>query len=120
MAEAPGTGSDQNSAAIFLTSQTAGTLVRVEDSDGNLIAAFKPAKAFSSVVISSPELVKGEEYTVILGGTATGTAEDGYYAEGSFSGGTEAVSFTISGAVTQASQSGAQTGGMGGQGGGRK
>lgn len=120
MAEAPGTGSAQNSAAVFLTSQSAGTLVRVEDSDGNVIAAFKPAKAYSSVVVSSTELVKGEEYTVILGGTATGTEADGYYADGPFSGGTEAVSFTVSGAVTQASQSGAQTGGMGGQGGGRK
>jgi hypothetical protein len=120
MAESPGTGSAQNSAAVFLTSQTAGTLVRVEDPDGNVIAAFEPAKAYSSVVISSSELVKGDEYTVILGGTATGTETDGYYSDGTFSGGTEAVSFTVSGAVTQASQSGAQTGGMGGQGGGRK
>ena len=118
MAQGPSASSTELSAQIFLTNQTAGTLVRVEAEDGTVIAAFRPAKAFSSLVMASPELVSGETYHVYVGGNSTGEEADGLVTGGEVTGGTEAVSFEISGSVTQAVQEGASAGG--GMGGGMK
>jgi hypothetical protein len=114
MAQGPSASSTELSAQIFLTNQTAGTLVRVEAEDGTVIAAFRPAKVFSSLVLASPEFVSGETYHVYVGGSSTGEETGGLVACGEASGGTEAVSFEISGSVTQAVQEGASAGGMGG------
>lgn len=38
---------------------------------------FKPGKNFQSLAFSSPNLVRGTTYNVLLGGSATGT--DGVY-----------------------------------------
>ncbi|MZQ97131.1 MAG: carbohydrate-binding domain-containing protein [Acidaminobacter sp.] len=114
MAQGPSASSTELSALIFLTNQTAGTLVRVEAEDGTVIAVFRPAKAFSSLVIASPEFVSGETYHAYVGGSSTGEEADGLVTGGEVTGGTEAVSFEISGSVTQAVQEGASAGGMGG------
>lgn len=118
MVQGPSASSTELSAQIFLTSQASGTLVRVEAEDGSVIAAFRPAKAFSSLVVASPELVSGETYHVYVGGSSTGEEADGLVTGGEATGGTEAVSFEISGSVTQAVQEGASAGG--GMGGGMK
>lgn len=114
MAQGPSASSTELSAQIFLTSQAAGTLVRVEAEDGTVVAAFRPAKAFSSLVVASPEFVSSETYHVYVGGSSTGEEADGLVTGGEATGGTEAVSFEISGSVTQAVQEGASAGGMGG------
>ncbi|NQX46425.1 carbohydrate-binding domain-containing protein [Paenibacillus tritici] len=120
MAQAPGGDSSQHSVSIsFTETQQAGTMVHLEDADGNPVLTFTPAKSFQTVVLSAPELKDGK-YTVYTGGSSTGTAADGLYTGGAYSAGTEFVSFDITSAVTWVNESGVTTGGsgMGGPGGG--
>jgi len=124
MVQASSDTSEQN--GILMTypeTQSAGTLIHLEDSDGNTIATFAPEKEYSSVYISSPDLAKDSSYTLYSGGTSTGTETNGLYTDGEYSGGTKVVEFTISDVVTWLNESGvteAQSGmgGMGGRGGG--
>ncbi|MDO3409848.1 carbohydrate-binding domain-containing protein [Saccharibacillus sp. CPCC 101409] len=123
MAQAPSTASSQRSLGItFATSLAAGTLVHVEDSSGNNVLTFAPAKSFSSVVVSSSALKAGETYTVSTGGKSTGTNFDGLYTGGTYSGGTAYTTFEFSDseATTWVNASGVTTApsGMGGMGGG--
>lgn len=123
MVQASSDTSEQN--GILMTypeTQSAGTLIHLEDSEGNTIATFAPEKEYSSVYISSPDLVKDSSYTLYSGGTSTGTETNGLYTDGEYSGGTKVVEFTISDVVTWLNESGvteAQSGmgGMGGRGG---
>ncbi|MFD1953209.1 carbohydrate-binding domain-containing protein [Paenibacillus thailandensis] len=121
MAQAPSTDSGQSSIAMtYPETQATGTIVRLEDASGNAIATFAPSKDYSMIVISSPELKQGESYTLYSGGTSTGTAKDGLYTDGEYSGGTKVVGFELSSATTWLNESGvteAQTGrGFGGGG----
>jgi hypothetical protein len=107
MAEAPSESSTQYSVMYnFTAQQAAGTIVHIEAQDGTEILTFAAAKAYRSVVLSSPELENGSTYVVYTGGSSTGTASDGLYAGGTYSGGTEVASLTISGMVTRAGASG--------------
>lgn len=74
-------------AMTFSQTQKAGTLVHLEDKAGNEILTFAPTKNFQNVVISSPKLKKGS-YNLYTGGTSTGSAKDGLYTDGKYSGGT--------------------------------
>jgi len=70
MAQGPSEQSAQN--AIVMTypeTQTAGTLVHLEDSTGKTIATFAPTKDYQTFVFSSPELKKDAAYTLYSGGT---------------------------------------------------
>ncbi|WP_158630196.1 carbohydrate-binding domain-containing protein [Cohnella sp. AR92] len=123
---AQSTSEDSSQSAFIMTyssTQTAGTLVHVEDSQGNTIATFAPAKDYTSFVISSPDLKQGETYTIYSGGTSNGTATNGLYADGAYSGGTKVVEFKLESVSAWINESGvttANTGhGMGG-GGGRR
>lgn len=118
MAEAPSSSSTQNSVKIYLANQSANTIVHIVSSDGKEVVTFAPSKQYSSVVVSSSKFEKGKTYKVYVGGSSTSTATDGVYAEGTYSKGTEAGSFTISGTVTEMTQDGASnTGNMRGPGG---
>lgn len=122
MAQAPSDTSSQYSIIMnFSQTQATGTLVHLEDSEGNTIATFAPSKDYQSVVITSPEIKNGGTYTLYSGGTSTGTNTDGLYADGEYKDGTEVVSFTTSSSVTWLNESGvteAQSGhGMPGGGG---
>lgn len=127
MAQAPSDSSTQNSIAMtFPQTQSAGTLVSIQDSKGNSIATFAPAKEYQTVVISSPDLKKGESYTLYSGGKSTASGADGLYKDGKYEGGTKLVSFEISNSVTWLNESGVTTGkssmpggGFGGKGGQR-
>ena len=114
MAQAPGTTSTQYSVKITLPAlQPAGTMIHIAGEDGTGILAFVPAKAYQSVVVSTPGLKMGETYTVYIGGTSTGTVTDGLYAGGTCTGGTAFTSFTVAGTVTTAgSYAGGEAGGM--------
>lgn len=102
MAQSPGSYSAQNSLLVYLSSaQPAGTLFHLQNSAGEEILTFAPSKQYQAVAFSSPNLVTGETYTLVLGGSSTGTATDGLYQGGAYTPGTQVESFTISSVVTQ-------------------
>ena len=115
MAQGPSASSNQNSLMItFLESQAAGTLVNLSDSQGRSILTFAPSKAFQSLVISSPELVQGEEYTLSTGGSCE-DGQNGYYGSGVYTGGTKLCQVTLSDTMTTISSDGTVlSGNMGG------
>lgn len=128
MAQAPAETSTQSSIAMnFSTTQKAGTLVSLKDSKGNTITTVAPKKDYQTVVISSPEIKKGSEYTIYSGGTSTGSAADGLYTGRESKDGTKIVTFTAASIATWVNESGVTTaskgfnqgGGAGGQGGPR-
>jgi hypothetical protein len=103
MAQAPGTTSTQNSVMVtFPAMQAAGTLVHVARADGAGVLTFAPAKAFQTLVLSSPALELGATYRVSTGGTPAGTAVDGMFSAGAANAGTEFVTFSVAGPVTGA------------------
>ena len=61
---------------------------------------FKPEKTFQSLVFSSANLTKGTSYNFNLGGSSTGTVNDGLFSDGVYTAGSKYASFTISGVVT--------------------
>jgi hypothetical protein len=105
MEQATSEESTQNSIIMTYTeTQKAGTVVNLEDNKGNSVGTFTPKKDYQSVVVSSPELVKDETYTL-------------------YSGETKVVEFTIASSVTWLNEDGVTTskssnqGGPGNQGG---
>ncbi|MFV2050390.1 carbohydrate-binding domain-containing protein [Metabacillus litoralis] len=102
--------------------QAADTLIHLEDSEGNSILNFAPAKDYQAVFISSPQLMKESSYSLYSGGKATGEEVDGLYTNGIYEAGTKIVDFTITDTVTWLNESGVTTaqssGGPGGFGGG--
>jgi hypothetical protein len=107
MAHAPDASSSQNALLLYFDqAQEAGTLIHIEDSAGNAILTFAPTKAYQSLAFSSPELSSGETYKVFLGGSVTGAASNGLTSDGSYTGGAEYSSFTVSGVVTQVGSGG--------------
>lgn len=121
MAQAPSKESTLNSVKIALASQSANTLIRVENESGEEILTFAPEKQYSSVVVSSSKFKSGETYKVYLGGSSTGTVNNGIYTDGAYTKGKEIGSFTISAAVSEVTQEGVtitnRMGGGRGQGG---
>ena len=106
MAMAPGTTSSQNSVLINFNSMLpAGTLVHVQNSAGEEIFTFAPAKQFQSIAFSSPLLVQGESYAVYLGGITTGTQTGGLIQGGSYTPGDLYGNITLTSVVTGAGAS---------------
>jgi hypothetical protein len=105
MAQAPGGSSSQFS--VLLTSRTtwaAGTLFHIRTSGGEELLSYVPGKKYSSVVFSSPALVRGLSCDIYTGGSSTGTLVDNLYLEGDYTPGTQITSFTVSQTVTQISR----------------
>lgn len=48
-------------------SANGGTQIRIENSDGNEIISYTPETSFQCVIISTPDLVKGDSYTIYVG-----------------------------------------------------
>lgn len=118
------TSDESTQAGILMTftdTQQAGTLVHLEDSEGNAIITFAPSKTYQSVFISSPNLAQNAAYTLYSGGTSTGTEVNGLYDGGEYQGGTKVVEFETATVITWLNESGvteASSGMMGGRGGG--
>ncbi len=91
--------------SYFTSAQSANTKFTIKDSSGNEIISYTPSKAYQCVVVCSPEIKKGETYTVTGGSTTLGTAT---------------VSEILSTVGTATGGMGGGPGGMGGQGGGRQ
>ena len=102
MAEAPSEKSEQNSvSATFDSNFKGGTLVTLTDSDGKELLSFAPAKSFNNIVISTPDLVKGETYKFYTNGTSSAEQNYGLYKTGGYKGdGDESGSFTVESAVS--------------------
>ena len=68
--------SQQGVIAVSVGNQTEGTQVTLTDADGNTVVSFAPELSFAVVILSSPEIVKGETYTICVG-TETGDVQAG-------------------------------------------
>lgn len=121
MIEYPSSNSTQNVAVITLDSyRDSGTLVTVCDSDGAEVLSFAPLKSFNSVIFSSPDLIRGETYTIYTGGSSDAENICGFYTVGGYkSDGIETESFTVEDVNTFIGSSGGQMGFGNGHGGGR-
>ncbi len=101
MAQAPDRTSSQYSVLInFNSSIPAGTLIHIENSEGEPVVTFAPNKNYQSIAFSSTQLLNGSTYNVYYGGSSTGTVTDGLYEGGIYTPGTKYTSFTISSVVT--------------------
>ena len=101
MAQAPDASSSQNALLLgFNGSLPAGSLIHIQNSSGEDVLTFAPTKPIQAIAFSSAELVTGETYDVMYGGSSTGTVNGGLYEGGSYSGGTEYTSVTLSDSVT--------------------
>lgn len=60
-------GSGQGVLGVSVGTQEAGTVWEVLDSQGKLLLAGNPGKTYQCIVISSPDLVAGETYTLKIG-----------------------------------------------------
>ncbi len=115
MAMAHSADSTQYGALLTFSGQNAGTLLSLRDTNGNTLAAFAPARSFSSLLVCLPTLQQGQTYTLYVGGALTGEQTDGYSA-GNVSGGTQLTQFTANSVVTSTGGSmGGPGGGMGGR-----
>lgn len=70
MAQNFGTDSTQASMLVTTTGNVNGDVV-VKNSDGNVVLTYSPEKSYNCVVISSPDLVVGNTYTVTMGASET-------------------------------------------------
>ena len=104
MAQAPSNTSTQVSIkATFSGAKSANSLVHLEDAQGNDVMTFAPSKAYQSIIISTPDLVKGDSYKLYTDGTAEGTEKDGLYTEiTDYKDGTLAYEISLTDIVTSA------------------
>ena len=61
------TSSSQGVVSLNIGSAAADTKVTLTDKDGNVIISFSPAQSFNIVIISTPDMIKGESYTIKVG-----------------------------------------------------
>ncbi len=106
MAMAPDQTSTQNGVLInFDTVQDAGQLIHIENSQGQTILTFAPSKEYQSLTFSSPQLSAGTGYTVMVGGSVSGTSQNGLYTEDTYTAGSTYTSFDVTSIITQVGES---------------
>ena len=59
--------SEQGVVAVSVGNQSAGTAITLTDSAGKEILSHEPELSYAVVILSSPEVVKGETYTITIG-----------------------------------------------------
>lgn len=59
--------SEQGVVAVSVSEQTAGTAITLEDQSGNTLISYTPELSYAVVILSSPDLVSGETYTLTVG-----------------------------------------------------
>ncbi len=67
MAQSFSGSENQGVIAVRVGNRSAGTEVLLKDSDGNIIISHQPELSFAVVILSSPEIEKGEKYTIYVG-----------------------------------------------------
>lgn len=97
-------------------SATKGSLLCIRNSAGTPILVYELPRTMSGMCLlfSSPDLAQGATYTVLTGGTTDGTAWNGWYSGGTWSGGSQLGTFTANNMVTTVGSSGGGPGGGGG------
>lgn len=61
-------GSESTQGAMLVSFSSAGNdTITLMDADGNILLTYTPEKTYDCVVISSPDIIKGETYTVTSG-----------------------------------------------------
>lgn len=63
--------SEQGVVAISVGNQSAGTSITLKDASGKTLISHEPELSFAVVILSSPEIVKGETYTVTVGSASS-------------------------------------------------
>ena len=89
-------GDGQCTIMTDITTQSSDTMFTLCDSNSNVIASFKPAKQYTSVVVSSPSIKIGETYKIVCGGNVEGADENGFADGGTLTSGTEITEITMS------------------------
>lgn len=67
MAQTFSESQNQGVIAVQVGSASAGTEVVLKDSKGNEIVSYSPKLSFNVVILSSPDMIKGETYTLSVG-----------------------------------------------------
>ena len=109
------TGDGQCSIMTNITTQNGGTQFALCDSNGNVIASFKPSKSFTNVVVSSPSINTGKTYSMICGGSVSDADSNGFAQGGTVSGGNSVAEI----AMTDENYSAGGNGQFGGKPGGK-
>lgn len=67
MAQSLASTGNQGVIAVQVGSQVAGSTITLTDSGGNTVMTYAPNLPFQIVILSSPEIIKGETYTISVG-----------------------------------------------------
>lgn len=62
--------SDQGVISVSAGRQNAGANITLKDKDGNVIISYEPELSFAVVILSSPDIISGESYTITVGSTS--------------------------------------------------
>ena len=71
MAENFSNSSTQGSMLVTVSASMISGEITLQDSNGNSLLSYTPAKSYNSLVISCPKLTSGETYTLLAGDTTT-------------------------------------------------
>ena len=63
--------SQQGVISVSVGNQSAGTEITLTDSNGATILAYTPELSFAVVILSSPDIISGETYTITVGTTSS-------------------------------------------------
>ncbi|WP_430867898.1 carbohydrate-binding domain-containing protein [Demequina aurantiaca] len=94
MAVGPEAGGQGSLGIMFSLALPAETVITITDSSGSDVASFETSKVSQSVIYSSADLVLGDEYSVTIGGTASGTNIGNLIVDGTSDGGVDAGTVT--------------------------
>lgn len=62
--------SEQGVISVSAGRQNAGANITLKDKDGNVIISYEPEFSFAVVILSSPDIISGESYTITVGSTS--------------------------------------------------
>lgn len=68
--------SEQGVIAVSVGNQSAGTQITLTDSKGNVVFSYAPELSFGVVILSSPDVIKGDTYTLTVGSASGEFAAD--------------------------------------------
>lgn len=69
MAQTLTSSTEQGVISVSVGNRSAGTLITLEDANGNMVLSYEPELSFAIVILSSPDITKGETYTITVGST---------------------------------------------------
>lgn len=67
---------EQGVVSLSVGNQSAGTAITLADQNGNTLLSFAPEMSFQVVILSSPDIVSGETYTITIGTTSSQVVAD--------------------------------------------